>query len=167
MPYTPKILDVLVWPDQRLKMKCQNVTVFDDDLKHFVDDMFLTMNTYDGVALAAPQVDRQENIVVLCIEEDKPMVFINPEITVFSNDPFEWEEGCLSVPGYFKKRKRPSKIGVRFKDVNGEEQTMMFSDLYAFAIQHEVDHLNGTCFVDNISRVWHHKIKKAIKKELL
>lgn len=164
--HIPNILNILLWPDKRLQLKSEPVEVFDENLQTFVKDMFATMAALGGVALAAPQVDRQEQIIVMMIEEEKPLVFINPEITPFSKETFEWEEGCLSVPGYFKKRKRPKVIGVKFKDMKGEEHVVQFGGLYAFAIQHEVDHLNGKCFVDDISMVWRPKIKKKIRAAL-
>ncbi len=166
MSYTPNILDVLTWPNPQLKLESKPVEVFDEELEHFIADMFATMKALDGVGLAAPQVNRQEQIITLRIEEDKPLIFINPEITETGNETYEWEEGCLSVPGYFKKRKRPSRVVVKFQSIDGEQHEFELFDIYAFAIQHEIDHLNGICFVDKVSRIWYPKIKKAIRKAL-
>lgn len=164
--HIPNILDLLIWPDPRLKQVSKPVETFNMDLQYFVKDMFATMVALNGVGLSAPQVNRQERIITLRIEEEKPIILINPEVTVFGEEEFEWEEGCLSVPGYYKKRKRPKTIGCKFQDMEGEEQVVQFGGLYAYAIQHEVDHLEGICFADQVSRFWHGKIKKKIKAEL-
>lgn len=164
--YIPKILDVLIWPNEGLETKCQDVTEFDEELKNFATDMFATMSSRGGVGLAAPQVGRNINMFVLRIEDNNPLILINPEITPLSNEMYEWEEGCLSVPGYFAKRKRPERIAVLFKDLAGTEHAVQFGSLYAFAIQHEYDHLTGKCFVDNLPFWRKTAVKKKIKKEL-
>lgn len=164
--YKPRILNVLVWPNERLKQKSKPVTVFDDALSNYAKDLFTTMAVYGGVGLSAPQVGRLEQIIALRVEDDKPIVLINPIITVIGNEMYQWEEGCLSVPGYFKKRKRPKNIAVRFKDTSGATHDVQFGGLYAFAIQHEYDHLMGKCFVDDLSPFFYHKkIKKKIREE--
>ncbi len=163
--YVPRIKEVLVWPDPKLKRETERVAVFDEQLQELVADMFATMGAMEGVGLAAPQIGVSQMLIVLRIEPEKPIIIINPTITVLDEEEYEWEEGCLSVPGYFKKNKRPKNIAVRFQDVEGNEQHVHFSGLYAFAIQHEVDHLNGRCFVDGMARWrWPH-IKKKIRKQ--
>ena len=165
--YTPQILEMLIWPDERLTEKGQDVTIFDEALQKFAADMFITMEIRGGVGLAAPQCGVPMNMITIRLEKDNPLIIINPEITVFSTNEFEWEEGCLSVPGHFEKRKRPQSIGVAFKDLTGEFHTVNFTDLYAFAIQHEYDHLQGKCFVDKASMFKRERIKKKIKKALV
>lgn len=161
----PKIRDILVWPNPLLKRQANRVTEFDKNLADLAADLFATMGANDGVGLAAPQIGVPKSMFVLRIEDDKPMVFVNPTVTVVNEEEYEWEEGCLSVPGYFKKRKRPTEIAVRFQDVAGTEHHVQFGKLYAFAIQHEVDHLYGKCFVDGLSRLHHPFIKKKIRKQ--
>lgn len=166
--YTPEVRDVLVWPDERLTMPSIDVTEFDADLENLVADLFVTMTVREGIGLAAPQVGVHKNLFVIRIENDKPYVFINPVITTVNKetDLFEWEEGCLSVPGHFEKRKRPNSIVVNFQDASGEEHSMKFSGLYAFAIQHEADHLLGVSFVDGGSMFKKGRVKMKIKKAL-
>jgi len=162
--YIPQILNVLTWPDDGLHVKCEEVTTFDKELEHLAADMFATMGAYGGVGLAAPQVGHNINMFVLRIEENNPMVFVNPKIDPITNEKYLWEEGCLSVPGYFEKRRRPATILSTFQNVIGEEQSVQFGKLYAFAIQHECDHLEGKVFVDNVSFLKKSRIKNKIKK---
>ncbi len=162
---TPIIRDILVWPDPKLKREAERVTVFDENLQNLAADMFATMGALDGIGLAAPQINILKAVITLRIEQDKPMIIINPTVTVIGEEMFEWEEGCLSVPGYFKKGERPKNIAVRFQDLAGVEHHVQFGGLYAYAIQHEVDHLYGKCFVDGLSRLRWPNIKKKIKKQ--
>jgi len=164
--YIPKILDVLIWPDVGLKIECHPVETFDDDLTQLAADMFATMAARGGVGLAAPQVGRILNMITLRLEEKNPMILINPEITVLTDEDFEWEEGCLSVPGHFEMRHRPANVAVKFQDLTGKEHNVNFKELYAFAIQHEFDHLRGKCFVDGASIFKRNRINKKIKREL-
>lgn len=164
--YTPKLREILVWPDERLHMECRDIVDFDEDLERLVADMFVTMTANEGVGLAAPQIGELSNIIVIRIEPDKPLVLINPEIVEASEELFQFEEGCLSVPGHYEKRKRPESIIVRFKDIKGDEHEFEFLNLYAFAIQHEMDHLKGKVFVDGASWFKQGKIEKKMKKAL-
>ena len=163
--YRPQIRDILVWPDAGLTKESERVTEFDDNLRMLAADMFATIGVLDGIGLAAPQIGVHKAVIVLRIESDKPIIIVNPTVTVLSQEMFKWEEGCLSVPGYFKKRERPNDIALRFQDTEGVEHHVHFSGLYAFAVQHEVDHLYGKCFVDGMSKLWHPNIKKKIRKQ--
>lgn len=162
--YAPKIRDVLLWPNDELHVECTDVEEFDNDLRNLVADMLVTMTANEGVGLAAPQIGVHRNIIVIRLEADNPLTLINPEIIESSSEMFEFEEGCLSVPGHFEKRKRPYSIGVRFKDLAGEEKELQFLNLYAFAIQHEIDHLRGKVFVDGASWFKQGRIEKKIKR---
>lgn len=162
----PKILDVLTWPDERLHQKSEDVTEFNEELEELVGDLFATMVAYEGVGLAAPQVGVLKNIIVIRLEADQPVVFINPVIEVLNNKTFEFEEGCLSVPGHFEKRKRPEHISVKFQDTKGEHHEVQFLNLYAFAILHEYDHLQGKVFVDGASFFKRGRIEKKMKKTI-
>lgn len=167
----PHELLIITWPDDRLKTKCQDITRFDDEnnkyLEQLVLDMAHTMIRCQGIGLAAPQVAVMANVIVLLVE-NKPIVLVNPEITWQSKDDlFQWEEGCLSVPGYFEKRHRPNRCIVKFKDIFGKDHESEFVGLWAFAVQHEIDHLQGKCFVDNLSQLKKQfSVKPKIKKEL-
>jgi len=162
--YTPQIRDILVWPDDGLHVECHDIVDFNEDLEHLVADMFVTMVANEGVGMAAPQIGELSNVLVIRLENSNPLALINPEVVEVSEEEFEWEEGCLSVPGYFEKRKRPNFIVVKFKDTTGEEHTVEFRDLYAFAILHEIDHLKGKVFVDGSSWFKENRIKKKIRK---
>ena len=163
------ILPILIWPNKKLNRKSLNVEKFgSESIRQFVLDLFATMHHNEGIGLAAPQVGIQSNIIVLRLEEKKPMLLINPEIIESSDTMYEFEEGCLSVPGYFDKRERPNKVVIKFQDSKGEPHETEFHGIYAFAIQHEIDHLRGKLFVDGLSRLKlayvERKVKKATKK---
>lgn len=164
--YTPKFREILTWPDEGLHIECHDVVDFNEDLEHLVADMFVTMTANEGVGLAAPQIGELSNVIVIRIEPENPLVLINPEIIDSSDTMFEFEEGCLSVPGHYEKRKRPESITVKFKDLKGEDREFEFLKLYAFAIQHEIDHLHGKVFVDGASWFKKGKIEKKMKKAL-
>lgn len=168
LDYTAKNLKILRWPeDESLHEKCVDVTQFDDNLVMTAFDMLHTMRTHNGVGLAAPQVGLLYNMITIWIEDTKPLVLVNPKITEASEELFEFNEGCLSVPGYFEDRKRPNRIVVKFQDVHtGEPKEFEYRGLYAFAIQHEIDHLNGKLFVDGLSMLKKSRIKAKIKKYL-
>ena len=166
----PHELLIITWPDERLATKCEDITRFDDEdnkyLEQLVLDMAHTMIRCGGIGLAAPQVAVMANVIVLLVE-NKPIVLVNPEIVSQSEELYEWEEGCLSVPGYFEKRQRPRSCIVKFKDIFGNDHESEFLGLWAFAVQHEIDHLRGICFVDSLSRIKKQfSVKPKIKKEL-
>lgn len=165
----PHELAILVWPDERLTKPCQDITRFDDEdnkyLEQLVLDMTFTMLQNQGIGLAAPQVSIMANVIVLLVE-NKPVVLINPKIKSVSDEEYEWEEGCLSVPGYYEKRKRPRSVIVEFKDIFGNDREAEFIGLWSFALQHEMDHLRGKCFVDDLSKLKTSRVKKKIEKTL-
>lgn len=160
-------LQIVHWPDERLHKKCEDVTEFDDHLVKFVTDMIYTMRENNGVGLAAPQVGIPLNVIVLWIDTPENSFvgeMINPEIIEVSNEMFRWEEGCLSVPGYYEDRERPKTIRVRYHDMYGKLYERELSGLAAFAVQHEIDHLNGKVFIDSLSQLKKDRIKKKISK---
>ena len=142
-------LQILVWPDPRLSQPCDDVQQFDQELKQLSVDLFTTMKLAGGIGLAAPQCGINKNVITLWIEKHNPLVLVNPQIVETGDKQYEWEEGCLSVPGYFEKRSRPNFVVVKYKDINGDEHEVEFRDLYAFAVQHEIDHLKGKVFIDD------------------
>lgn len=163
-------LQILVWPDPRLALP--SVEVSDEefgtpDLRIFVEELEATMKAHGGVGLAAPQVGVHKRIItILTIEEGDIIHLINPEIVEVNSLPYKWNEGCLSVPGYFEDRERAQHIQVKYRTVSGDTRTMIAEDLFAFAIQHEIDHLNGKVFVDGASPLKRDRIKTKIKKTL-
>jgi peptide deformylase len=167
LDYAPKRLKILQWPnDEALHEQCEDVTEFDDRLLYTIHDMLYTMLSSNGIGLAAPQVGILQRLITIQIEPNKPLVLINPEIVEASEELFVFNEGCLSVPGYFEDRKRPARIVVKFQDEVGNHKEFEFRDLYAFCIQHEIDHLNGKVFVDGLSSLKTMRIKAKIKKYL-
>lgn len=167
--FEPEKLTLVTWPDPRLKKVCEDVNEFDTEeskeLESFVVNMIETMMKNRAIGLAAPQVGVNKNIIVLLVE-NKPVVLVNPVIENQSDDMYEWEEGCLSVPGYFEKRERPVRAIVSFKDIFGKDHSVEFIGLWSFAVQHEIDHLHGKCFVDEMGPIKKLFIRKKINKYL-
>jgi|SRR5690606_36018012 peptide deformylase len=161
------ILEILEFPDPRLRTVAKPVAEVDDRIRRLIDDMFETMYDAPGVGLAASQVNVHERVVVIDVTEDKsqPLVFINPEITVLDDSLQEYDEGCLSVPGFFETVTRPQRIRVTALDRNGESFTMEPEGLLAVCIQHELDHLNGKLFVDYVSPIKRSRIRKKLEKK--
>ena len=160
------LLDILEFPDERLRRVCEPVTRFDAELKTLVDDMFQTMYAAPGVGLAAPQVNKPIRMMVIDVapqERPQPFVFINPEIMAHEGEIL-WEEGCLSVPGFTAEVERFEKVHVRAKDVNGVPFELDADGLLAIAVQHELDHLDGVLFVDHLSRLKRQLFTKKYKK---
>ena len=145
------VLRVLAYPDPRLRQVASLVSLFDESLRRFVDDLFETMYAEEGVGLAATQVgDMRRILVVDCgLEEPQPMVLINPEI--MSRDGVTaFAEGCLSVPGIRAEIERAQVIEVRFQDRSGVLQSLEARGLLSVCIQHEIDHLDGRMYFDHL-----------------
>jgi len=161
------ILTILEYPDMRLRKRAAPVKVVDDALRQVIDDMFETMYAAPGIGLAATQVDIHKRLLVLDVSEakDTPLVFINPEIDVLDPEPFGYEEGCLSVPGYYDLVTRPRKIRVKAQDRHGEAFETEAEGLLAVCLQHEVDHLDGKLFVDYLSILKRQRIKNKLLKD--
>ena len=159
-------LKILEFPDPRLRTKAKPVSNVDDNIKKLVDDMLETMYEAPGIGLAATQVNIHKSIVVIDISEEKnkPLVFINPEFEVVGGE-HQYEEGCLSVPGYYESITRPDEIKVKALDRNGNPFEMTCDGLLSTCIQHEIDHLNGKLFVDHISKLKRDRIRKKLQKE--
>jgi peptide deformylase len=159
------ILNILEFPDERLRKKAIAVKTVDQKIQILVDDMLETMYESRGVGLAATQVNIHQRIIVIDVSEEKnnPLCLINPEIFEKAGDE-ESEEGCLSVPGFFEKVKRAERIKVRALDREGQLFEFEASDLLAVCVQHEIDHLNGKLFVDYISPLKRQRIKKKLEK---
>jgi peptide deformylase len=161
------LLTILEYPDLRLRKRAEPVVSVDDQLRSLIDDMLETMYAAPGIGLAATQVDVHKRLLVLDVSEenDAPMVFINPEIEVLDPEPMGYEEGCLSVPGYFELVQRPRKIRVRALGRDGNAFEMEAEGLLAVCLQHEVDHLDGKLFVDYLSILKRQRIKNKLVKD--
>ena len=159
-------LDILHFPDPRLRNVAQPVAQVDDTIRKLVDDMFETMYAAPGIGLAATQVNVDKRIIVIDVseEKDQPLCLINPEILA-RDGVEEMEEGCLSVPGVFELVERADHVRVRALNQDGERFEMEAGDLLAVCIQHEIDHLDGKLFVDYLSPLKRARIRKKLEKE--
>lgn len=162
------ILPILEYPDPRLRKKAKPVVTVDDDIKRLVDDMFETMIDAHGIGLAASQVDVHQRVIVMDLMEEgsQPRVFINPEIEVLNDTTEPYDEGCLSVPGFYETVARPSNVMISALDREGKPFKEKASGLLAICIQHEIDHLEGKLFVDYLSPLKRQIIRKKMKKKL-
>jgi peptide deformylase len=160
------ILNILHFPDPRLRNKAKAVANVDDALRKLVDDMFETMYAAPGIGLAATQVNVAQRLVVIDVtaEKTQPLCFINPEIIDKSGEE-EMEEGCLSVPGYYDVVRRAERVKVRALDRNGQAFEIDTDGLLAVCIQHEIDHLDGKLFVDYLSELKRQRLRKKIEKQ--
>lgn len=161
------ILEILEFPDSKLRTVAKPVTVFDESIVQLVEDMTETMYHAEGIGLAATQVDVHKQVIVIDISDERngPLVFINPSFEVIDQTLHEYREGCLSVPGYYEDIKRPQRVKVRAQDVEGKEFEIEPEGLLAVCIQHEMDHLQGKLFVDYLSALKRNRIKQKIQKE--
>ncbi|MFT7688304.1 MAG: peptide deformylase [Candidatus Azotimanducaceae bacterium] len=160
------ILDILEFPDPRLRTKASLITNVDGKLAKFADDMLETMYAAPGVGLAASQVNYHKRLIVVDVTETKkgPLILINPEI--LSQEGYvETDEGCLSIPGYWEPVSRAEKIQVKALNRDGNEFILDAEDFLAVCIQHEMDHLEGKLFVDYISKTKRGIIRKKLLKQ--
>jgi peptide deformylase len=159
------ILNILEYPDPRLRTVAKPVARVDDAVRRLIDDMFETMYDAPGIGLAASQVDVHQRIIVVDISEnrDQPHAFINPAITTFG-DLIESQEGCLSVPGFYEPVYRAERIRVHALDPSGQPFELDADGLLAICIQHECDHLEGKLFVDYLSNLKRTRIRRKLEK---
>lgn len=161
------ILNILEFPDPRLRTIAKPVVEVDDTLRELISDMFETMYAAPGIGLAATQVNVHQRIVVIDVSEnqDEPLVFINPEFEPLTEDLEEMQEGCLSVPGFYETVTRPERVRVKALDQDGKPFDRVCEGLLAVCIQHECDHLNGKLFVDYLSNLKRDRIRKKLEKQ--
>ena len=162
------IRKILKFPNQDLRIKAIPVETFDDELKTLTDDMFETMHSVNGIGLAATQIGVAKQVAVIDIspEKNEPLVIVNPAIQILDPSKTEdYDEGCLSVPGFFEKISRPSDIKLTYQDLNGNKQEIKPEGLLTKVVQHELDHLNGRLFVDHISELKRRRIRNKIVKQ--
>ena len=161
------ILDILVYPDPRLRKLAEPVVVVDDKIRQLVSNMTETMYDADGIGLAATQVDVHQQVIVMDISEtrDQTLVLINPKIVEQDGEQV-YDEGCLSVPEYYAPVTRAQSIEITALDQHGEEFELAADGLLAICIQHEMDHLVGKVFVDYLSRLKQDRIRKKLLKRI-
>ena len=161
-----ELLNVLHFPDNRLRKKGKSVDIYDDNLNIIARNMLHTMYECKGIGLAAVQVNIQIRLIVIDVSEDRnePLFLVNPVINS-KEDKIIFEEGCLSVPGFYEPVERFNQINYSFHDLKGDLHESNANGLLAVCIQHEIDHLDGKLFVDYISDIKRDRIAKKIKKQ--
>jgi peptide deformylase len=159
------LLDILHFPDPRLRVKAHPVEAVDSAVRRLVDDMFETMYDAPGIGLAAPQVNASKRVITIDVSDqrDAPLCLINPEITARRGEE-TMEEGCLSVPEIYDTVTRADWIRVHALDRDGNPFEMETDGLLAVCIQHEIDHLDGKLFVDYLSSLKRQRIRKKLEK---
>ena len=158
-------LEILHFPDPRLRRRAESVSVVDDDVRRLIDDMLETMYDAPGIGLSAPQVNVAKRVVTVDVSKDRsaPLALVNPEI-LWVDGELETEEGCLSVPGVYELVRRPEKVRVSALDRDGHAREIDAEGLLAVCIQHEIDHLDGRLFVDYLSRLKRQRIRRKAEK---
>ena len=163
-----KKLQILIFPDPRLRKIAEKITKFDKSLQNLADDMLLTMYDANGIGLAATQVNRHVRLVVMDISDnrDDPRIFVNPSYRVLKDhNLFEFEEGCLSIPGFNETIARPDRIELIWQDISGREHSDSPEGLLTVCIQHEIDHLDGKLMVDYVSALKRDRVRSKLLKE--
>lgn len=161
------ILDILKYPDKRLRTIAKPVVSVDETIRQQVKDMFETMYEAPGIGLAATQVNFHQRIIVIDISDqcNEPICLINPEVIEKSGE-IQWEEGCLSVPDYYENVIRANDIKVQALSQHGETFELEASEMLSVCIQHEIDHLDGILFVDHLSKLKQKRLKKKTEKKV-
>jgi len=159
-------LEILEFPDPRLRTRAKPVETFDDDLRALVDNMLETMLAAHGIGLAATQVNRHIRVLVLDVSDDQtdPRVYINPRI-VDEEGSRVCEEGCLSVPGIYANVQRAETVRVEAQDRNGVTFQEEVTGIHSVCLQHEMDHLEGKLFVDYLSPLKRQMVRKKLDKQ--
>lgn len=159
------LLDILTYPDPRLRQRASPVDAVDAQVRQLAEDMAQTMYAAKGIGLAATQVGVTKRVVVmdLSAEHDQLLVLINPRV-VARDGSQECEEGCLSVPDVYETVERALRVTVSYVDLDGEARQMDADGLLAVCVQHEIDHLDGKLFVDYLSRLKQDRLRKKADK---
>ena len=159
---------IIIAPDPRLKLKCAPVRIVDDEIAELMADMLETMYLAPGIGLAAPQVGVATRVIVVDTarkdEEPQPLKMGNPELVSASEELWAYEEGCLSLPEHYAEVERPARICVKYLDETNSAREIEAEELVATCILHEMDHLDGTLFVDHISALKRNMILRKLVK---
>ena len=158
-------LKILIFPDPKLRKVAKKIDKFDKSLEMLSKNMLNTMYEAEGIGLAATQVDIHIRLVVMDLSEERnePRVFVNPEYTILDKSPFTYEEGCLSIPGFNEEISRPSKILLKWQDLQGNFHEEEPDGIFTVCAQHEIDHLDGKLFVDYLSPLKRDRIRKKLE----
>lgn len=165
-----KVLRVRTYGEEVLRQKAKSIERITDEIRTLVEDMKETMREYNGVGLAAPQVGESVRLIIIDPREEQesengkyPLALINPEI-LSAEGECEFEEGCLSIPGIYRKVRRPEKVVVKYTDMDGKIHEIEDEDVLSRVLQHEIDHLDGVLFVDHLSTLAKLSIAKKLKE---
>ena len=158
-------LKILIFPDPKLRKVARKIDKFDKSLEMLSKNMLKTMYEAEGIGLAATQVNIHIRLVVMDLSEERnePRVFVNPEYTILDKSPFTYEEGCLSIPGFNEEISRPSKILLKWQDLQGNFHEEEPDGIFTVCAQHEIDHLDGKLFVDYLSSIKRDRIRKKLE----
>jgi len=158
-------LKILIFPDPKLRRVAKKIDKFDKSLEILAQDMLQTMYEAEGIGLAATQIDVHVRLVVMDLSEERndPRVFVNPEYTILDKSLFTYEEGCLSIPGFNEEISRPSKILLKWQDLQGNFHEDKPDGIFTVCAQHEIDHLDGKLFVDYLSPIKRDRIRKKLE----
>ena len=156
---------ILIFPDPKLRKVAKKINKFDKSLEILAQKMLMTMYEAEGIGLAATQIDVHIRLVVMDLSEERnePRVFVNPEYTILDKSPFTYEEGCLSIPGFNEEISRPSKILLKWQDLQGNFHEDQPDGIFTVCAQHEIDHLDGKLFVDYLSPIKRDRIRKKLE----
>ncbi len=160
---------ILIHPDPRLKKAADPIASVDDDVRRLADDMLETMYDAPGIGLAAPQVAVMNRLIVMDCEKEEgatpnPMVLINPAVVWTSEERNVYDEGCLSIPEQYAEVERPAEVEVQWTGLDGKAMRERFDGLWATCVQHEIDHLNGTLFIDYLKPLKRQMITRKMQK---
>ena len=161
------VLDILHHPDPRLRNVAVPVEAVDDEVRQLADDLLETMYSARGIGLAAVQVGIARRVIVADVsrERNAPLALVNPRVAAAHGKEAEFEEGCLSVPGVYETVSRPERVRIEAWDRDGKAVSMEAEGALAACLQHEIDHLDGRLFVDYLSRLKQHRIRKRALKQ--
>ena len=162
------IRPVIIAPDPRLKARCAPVEAVNSSVRALMDDLLDSMYAANGIGLAAPQIGIESRVIVVDTAKDaeprRPLRLANPEIVWVSEDPFAYEEGCLSLPEHYAEVVRPAHVRVRYRDEDNVQRELEAKNVLATCLQHEMDHLDGVLFVDHISALKRNIILRKLTK---
>ena len=161
------IRKILTFPDPKLREVAKEVTNFDSNLKELANDLLETMYEFKGIGLAAIQIGVNKRIIVADISEERqePHIFVNPKIKILNeNKKGGYDEGCLSIPGFYEEVIRPTQVEISFQNLSGENKKLIPEGLLGVVVQHETDHLDGKLMVDYISSVKRQRIRSKLLK---
>ena len=161
------IRKILTFPDPKLREVAIEVTNFDSNLKELANDLLETMYEFKGIGLAAIQIGVNKRIIVADISDEKqePHIFVNPKIKILNeNKKGGYDEGCLSIPGFYEEVIRPTQVEISFQNLSGKNEKLIPEGLLGVVVQHETDHLDGKLMVDYISSVKRQRIRSKLLK---